>query len=781
MTGSAGEAPYDAQAEVIVLLRGSAEDFCKRSLDPGRLRALSGGSPSFDRAHWRAMGGLGWLGVVLPETRGGLDLGARGAAVLCRALGAVAAPEPLVETAVAAATVLAHCAADDALIDSLISGTAVFVAALGAPNADAFATLEARSDGPAAHVDGILDTVPLGTDADILIVPAHLDGEPAWLLVQPDAEGVDLEARPLGDGSANARLLLCDCAATVLGRGEVACAAWHAARNIAELASSAYQLGLADTLLSTTIEYASTRRQFGQAIGSFQALQHRLVDNYLSFRLADAVAEECLDEMDRGVSGRDADRIASRARQRSGDALLEIAREAIQLHGAIGYTEECDVGLFVNRALVMTARYGRPDAHVARLARLHSAIALPEEQRDDVDPAIADRDPPGGDWNVLDNDTFRDIVRQWHTANYPPELRNLRFRVRWDQCKEWYGRLYRRGFAAPGWPAEHGGMGLAPDKLLIFIEERERLGIVRTPDQGIIMVGPLLMQHGTPEQQAYYLPKALSGEHIWCQGYSEPNAGSDLASLSTTAVRDGDEFVINGQKTWTTMAQDANQMFCLVRTDRDAKPQAGISFVLIDFRTPGITVRPIRNIAGDEEFCEVFLDDVRVPCSNLVGTLNGGWTIAKALLGFERFFIGSPKFCRNALARVAELAVTNGLDRDPVTVDRYTRFALDVAALEALYKSFADQIRRGEIPGPDISLLKVFASETFQRLSEFILDLGGEGGVQLDGVDTTAGPIDALFPYYHARPTTIYGGSNEIQRNIIAKLVLNLPSESRRP
>jgi len=319
-------------------------------------------------------------------------------------------------------------------------------------------------------------------------------------------------------------------------------------------------------------------------------------------------------------------------------------------------------------------------------------------------------------------------------------------------------------------------MGLAPDKLLIFIEERERLGIVRTPDQGIIMIGPLLMQHGSPEQQDYYLPKALSGEHIWCQGYSEPNAGSDLASLRTSAVREGDEFVINGQKIWTTMAQDANQMFCLVRTDPDAKPQAGISFVLIDFASPGITVRPIRNIAGDEEFCEVFFDDVRVPVTNLVGKLNDGWTIAKALLGFERFFIGSPKNCRAALARSAELANARGLERDPVFLDRYTRYALDVEALESLYKSFADQIRRGETPGADVSLLKIFASETFGRLSEFILDVAGSGAAQIDGVDTGQGAIDALFPYYNARPTPIYGGSNEIQRNIIAKFVLQLPS-----
>ncbi len=224
------------------------------------------------------------------------------------------------------------------------------------------------------------------------------------------------------------------------------------------------------------------------------------------------------------------------------------------------------------------------------------------------------------------------------------------------------------------------------------------------------------------------------------------------------------------------MAQDANQMFCLVRTDRDAKPQAGISFVLIDFATPGITVRPIRNIAGDQEFCEVFFDNVRVPCANLVGRLNEGWVIAKTLLSFERFFIGSPKTCRHALARVAELAVARGLAQDAVTVARYTRFVLDVSALESLYKVFAEQIKRGEEPGADVSLLKIFASETFQRLSEFVLDLGGEGAAQIDGVDTPDGALDALTSYYNSRPTTIYGGSNEIQRNIIAKLVLRLPS-----
>ena len=770
----------DERDDDIALLRESANDFCTRALSRSRLRGLRGlrdAGTQLDREVWRTMAELGWLGVVLPARLGGLALGAQGAAVLARALGAVAAPEPFIETAVAAATVLAHADAAADTINALLAGDQVIVVALGGMETQqAFGAARATAAQLGVTLEGVLDAVPLAAAADAWLVPATLAGEAVICLVQAGARGLTVDARPLADGSANARLDLGACTARVLARGEDARAALQAARVAAELASSAYQLGLASTLFEMTVAYVGTRRQFGQAIGSFQSLQHRLVDAYCALRLAEAAVAECVAAVDGGLVNDAALFQASRARQRSGEALLDIAREAIQLHGAIGYTDECDVGSCVNRALVVTARYGRPQDHAARCTRLLGAIAPPRASEGATDRALAEHNPPGGDWNALDNDRFRQIVRQWHEANYPDDLKHLRHRARWAQCRAWYAALYRRGFAAPGWPVAHGGMGLAPDKLLIFIEERERLGVVRTPDQGIIMIGPLLMQHGTPEQRAHYLPKALSGEHIWCQGYSEPNAGSDLASLRTTAVRDGDDFVINGQKIWTTMAQDANQMFCLVRTDRDAKPQAGISFVLIDFATPGITVRPIRNIAGDQEFCEVFFDNVRVPCANLVGRLNEGWVIAKTLLSFERFFIGSPKTCRHALTRVAELAVARGLAQDAVTVARYTRFVLDVSALESLYKVFAEQIKRGEEPGADVSLLKIFASETFQRLSEFVLDLGGEGAAQIDGVDTPDGALDALTSYYNSRPTTIYGGSNEIQRNIIAKLVLRLPS-----
>jgi len=384
------------------------------------------------------------------------------------------------------------------------------------------------------------------------------------------------------------------------------------------------------------------------------------------------------------------------------------------------------------------------------------------------------------DWNAMSDDDFRAEVRRYLEAEYPVALRHLPRRSRWAEVRDWYLKRAEAGWTATGWPVEHGGVGLTPAKQLIHTEEQERLGVARAPDQGVIMVGPLLIRYGTPEQQQKYLPKILSWEHIWCQGYSEPNSGSDLASLRTQAVIDGDDYIVNGQKTWTTLAQDATHIFVLARTDPDApKKQQGISFLLVDLDTPGITIRPIENIAGHEEFCEVFFDDVRVPRENLVGEPNDGWTMAKALLGFERLFLGSPKQSRNALNRLDVFARARGLHADAAFSDAFTRLELDVADLSEAFESFADQVRRGEPLGADISWLKVWGTETFSRIAELAVQATDSEAALVDGQDasTDAGAdhIDTLTLYFNCLPTTIYGGSNEIQRNILAKQVLRLP------
>lgn len=378
------------------------------------------------------------------------------------------------------------------------------------------------------------------------------------------------------------------------------------------------------------------------------------------------------------------------------------------------------------------------------------------------------------DLNDLPDEDFRQHVRQWIEANYPPEIRNPPSRLHYKDTKPWYQKLSRKGWLCPGWPREFGGMGLSPGKQLIFLEEKERHGCSRFNEMGITMLGPLLIRYGTREQQDYYLPKILTGEHIWCQGYSEPNAGSDLASLRTEAVLDGDEWVVNGQKIWTSLAMDANWIFCLVRTDKQAKKQDGISFLLIPMDTPGITIRPITNLDMGDEFCETFFDDVRVPKGNLVGQVNKGWTMAKNLLGFERIGSGSPRQSSYALSRLRLLADRMGVWEEEWFQDRYTRLRLDLEDHKALYNEFVAKVYRGEPLGPDVSMLKVHQTELYQRITETMLEIAGEHGAQFGPLDGNR-ELNPAGLFIQARPSTIYAGSNEIQRNILAKNVLELP------
>jgi alkylation response protein AidB-like acyl-CoA dehydrogenase len=378
-------------------------------------------------------------------------------------------------------------------------------------------------------------------------------------------------------------------------------------------------------------------------------------------------------------------------------------------------------------------------------------------------------------WNALSDEAFRLVVRAEFETHYPTDLRFPPRRLFWRENGDWFRRMAAKGWIAPNWPTEFGGMGLSASKLLIFHEEQERGGIARFQDHGIVMIGPLLMRYGTDEQRRHFLPPILLCEHRWCQGYSEPNAGSDLAGLRTRAVRTGDDFVINGQKIWTTLAMDSTHIFVLARTDPDAKKQQGISFLLVPLDTPGITVRPIRDIAGHDELAEVFFDNVRTPAANLVGPLHGGWTIAKSLLGFERIMLGSPKMPEYGLQLLVGAAQAADLGNDPVFLDKLAGLQLDVAHLGDVYRHFAAIAARGESLGPDVSLLKIQATETFQRIADLIIEtvgpLGGHAGVVAAG----GAEINVLAAYYKARPATIYGGSSEIQRNIIAKDVLNLP------
>ncbi|PLC53293.1 acyl-CoA dehydrogenase [Pollutimonas nitritireducens] len=380
------------------------------------------------------------------------------------------------------------------------------------------------------------------------------------------------------------------------------------------------------------------------------------------------------------------------------------------------------------------------------------------------------------DWNTLSDDDFRQRVRVFLEENYPEDFRHVQRRLRWTENGGWFRQVAKKGWLAPNWPLEFGGLGLAPAKQLIFLDEHERIGVGRYADHGIHMVGPVLIKWGTPEQQEKYLPRILDCEHRWCQGYSEPNAGSDLASLRTSAVVDGDSYVINGHKIWTSMAQDCTHIYVLAKTDPSVKKQVGISFFLVNLDQPGITVRPIKNLAGEEEFCEVFFDNVRTHSSNLVGGLNNGWTVAKSLLGFERIFIGSPKLPENALQQLTRLAEKQGLANNPVFQDKYIQLQLDVEHLSAIYQKYAQIATSGGALGSDVSMLKIWATETYQRIADLLLETAGPTAALLPGDDIGESAGNVLSAYYNARLPTIYSGTNEIQRDIIAKQVLNLPA-----
>ena len=384
---------------------------------------------------------------------------------------------------------------------------------------------------------------------------------------------------------------------------------------------------------------------------------------------------------------------------------------------------------------------------------------------------------------------FRDEVRAFFRDNVPPAMRQKLVEGRHTSKEDlvnWSRILNKKGWAVPHWPKAYGGTGWTPAQQYIFLEELQAAPAPPPLPFGVNMVGPVIYTFGNEEQKKYYLPRIANLDDWWCQGFSEPGSGSDLASLKTTAKRKGDVYVINGQKTWTTLAQYADWIFCLCRTDPTAKKQSGISFILVDMKSRGITVRPIQTIDGGREVNEVFFDDVEVPVTNLVGEENKGWDYAKFLLGNERTNIARVGMSKERIRRIKALAskVMAGdkpMIQDPRFLERLTATEIELKALEITQmRVVANESKNGKgKPDPASSILKIKGSEIQQTITELLLDVIGPFGTQYAAEDDTANePADwttTIAPtYFNYRKVSIYGGSNEIQRNIIAKAVLGL-------
>lgn len=399
---------------------------------------------------------------------------------------------------------------------------------------------------------------------------------------------------------------------------------------------------------------------------------------------------------------------------------------------------------------------------------------------------------------MADLDAFRQQTGEWLDENAPDALRGHVFASEGDgnwggrratfdppEMGVWLERMAGRGWTAPTWPAEYGGGGLSNAEAKVL---REELAARKLPPAligfGLEMIGPTLLRYGTEEQKRQHLPGIIQGKIRWCQGYSEPDAGSDLASLQMKAVRDGDDFVVTGTKVWTSYGDLSDWIFALVRTDPTAKKQEGITFILIDLEASGVSLWPIKLISGKSPFCETRFDEVRVPAANVLGEINGGWTVAKALLGFERNMIAdtfgaSRKKTGRKGSRLAAMARRYGLEEngrvEPVTRDEIARIEMNERAFHLTVQRSRDAVRAGHQPGPESSLFKVYATELNMDRFELMVGLAGPQGLGWEGPGFEDEELDLTRQWLRSRGNSIEGGTSEIQLNIIAKRVLGLP------
>lgn len=765
---------------IAVMLKESADSFLS-GLSPVARLAL-GNEPVrlVDRAVWSSMADLGWTAVLLNEELGGSGLGLEEAAVLAEIMGNKLLGEPFVACCVMPSIVLNDSIRTDAVTHiarQLASGERLVTLAWQeqenqtAPGLPETVLRDGRVSGVKRFVSGC-------EDDSILLVSVQTGDEIALVAVDASGAGVRIERFGAGVGSqahvyfdqveliGSAPLLIGEAARQTLGQALLAGC----------IVLSAELCGYANGCLAKTLDFVGQRHQFDRPIASFQSIQHRCVDLDIECRLGNAAWKHAVACFSQSTTAPQTLAAASSAKARCADAAVKVALQSVHMHGAMGFSEETGVGLYLRAALFAAAWLGGAREHRRFFQSESGTVAAPNEP-----PAlIADVAPAPVNMDALSDDGFRLYLRQWINDNYPAHLRqNDRrpfLRLRADDMTHWLKLLNDNGLRAPAWPKAYGGMGLSFARQLIYQQEMERAGVGRIIDTGETQLGPTLMTWGTDEQKAYYMPRILECTDVWSQGYSEPGSGSDLASLKTRADLQGDEFIVNGQKIWTTHATDATHVFALVRTGRFEKKQQGISFLLIDLKSPGISIRPIRNIAAEEEFCEVFFDDVRVPAGNLVGKLHEGWSVAKSLLGHERIWLGSSAMAWSALALTERMLRALELTEDRGVMDRFAQLQADLQDYRQLYGQMCDHIASddGE-PGPESSILKVYISELLQRITEFNVEIAGEYGGGVGSFDLAGLTVDLHWMLMMARPVSIYAGTNEVQRDILAKNLLKMP------
>ncbi|MGW2589834.1 acyl-CoA dehydrogenase [Streptomyces sp. NPDC001515] len=713
-------------------LRDAVRSFAQRHITEDTLRAAADADKETLPAHWSGIAAQGLLGLHLPEENGGAGYGLVELAVVTEELGRANAPGPFLPTTLASAVL--HAAGHSGFLAPLAAGTTLGAVGLGAGTL----ALTRAADGTAT-VSGTSEPVIGGHLADVFVLPATDAGRTAWLVLPRAAvDTTDLRSHDLTRRSSRVTAR-----SVPVPAGDLLDLDPRTPLYLAATLFAAEAAGLADRCVTTAAAYARVREQFGHPIGLFQGVKHRCARMLAQAEQARACAWDAARAAGPGGADdpREAALAAAVAAAVAPNAAFAAAKDCVQVLGGIGFTWEHDAHLALRRAQTLRIALGPSAAWRRRAARL-----------------------------TLDG------ARRTLGVELPPEAETVRAAIREElrEAAALHGperltHLADHGYTAPHLPAPWG-KGAGPVEQLVIAEELKAAAL--TPVDMVIggWVVPTLVAHGDPAQQERFLGPSLRGELRWCQLFSEPGAGSDLAALTTRAEKTDGGWLITGQKVWTSMARDAHWGVLLARTDTDVPKHKGISYFLLDMTSPGIDIRPLRQITGDAEFNEVFLDGVFVPDENLVGAPGAGWKLARTTLANERVALSHDSVGSGAEALLEIAAASAGLDDEQLTVLGGHLCDAQTGAVLALRTTL--RTVSGQQPGPEASVAKLLGVEHQQRVWETCVEWQGTAALTGEGER-----LDATWQFLNARCLSIAGGTTEVQLNIIGERMLGLPRD----
>ena len=722
---------------------------------------------------WDEIVEMGWTGLTFPEASGGAGLKFSDQVFLFEELGRALYPGPYFANFALAAACIAH---DPALVQRLITGESTFTLAWAEPSNDGFIEdlgsvfCRAEPDGSSWRLSGVKTSVPdAALVSNAVVIANGADGAGAYL-IDLAGPGVEITPMPGIDGTRREyQLQLNGAPATLLLTAAQTPAILEEVSRRALLAAAFEALGIAERVLSDIVQHAGVREQFGKPIGSFQAVSGPLADCFVDIQLARALADWAVLAFEKADPGMDTAIAAANAS--AVEAASRTVERAIQVAGAIGFTWEYHLHRFLRRSMWLEAFQG-----TATKKRALVASALLDTQR------------PIQTVELLDTEAvaqFRSEVRLWISQNLPTAGAGLDLigsLGSYDDTKSrWREAMCESGNLVAHWPTEYGGKGVSDVYTAIFREEAIKAHPrVSHGDCGVDLVAPLLMRYGSAAQRERFLEPIRRESEIWTQGFSEPNAGSDLAALQTRATKDGQNWILNGNKTWATYSPVADWIFVLARTDPEAKRHRGISCFLVDAKSQGVEIRPIRDISGDCEFGEIFFTDVLVPEANMLGGVNEGWGVAVMTLAHERVIesyedIGELGFVFDRLLEgVRAESMLAGRDLgDSLLRDRIAKLWCQLQAVRLVQYRCVLALEHSDTPPSESEIVKLVWSEIAQDVATLGLELFGSS---TNRSAATAGTAEYWnWNYLVARSLTIYAGTSEIIKSVVAERVLGLP------